>query len=440
MQAYALTFLLTVVGCLAGAALWRWLLLADKREGMSTERLCTILLVAGLSLRIIYAVLNPAFNSPDEQSHFNYVRYLVHEHAFPVLTTQTDSPANEWEYHQPPLYYLALTPFYFLGELLFGDGGAAAIVTRFGSILAWVLTAWFALKWLKRARIESAFAKVFVVGMVSLLPAYLTLSSSVNNDILLAALAAAVLYTISGELAMRRIVVAGLLCGLAMLTKGTAPIIMFAVAAVIASKAITREITYSRAFGYVFVVGTIAVIMWSPWGLRSYQLYSDPLGHGAAENPAEWKSIAHALRDTQEYIKESFWSAAGIYNRVRFLPSVGVHLLYVALFGLLYGCFGRSKALRAALVPEQYHFAWAMAASIAVNLLLTVAFGVRYAHGHGRFLFPMLLPISWFLALGLQSIGAKKIPNLVAHTAGFFLTYASGAVAYSLAEFVRIGA
>ncbi len=59
------------------------------------------LIIAGfVGLAVIYSVVNPIFESPDERLHFQYVRALMDQRALPV-----QSPTEQTEFHQPPLYY-----------------------------------------------------------------------------------------------------------------------------------------------------------------------------------------------------------------------------------------------------------------------------------------------------------------------------------------------
>ncbi len=60
------------------------------------------LVVAFLILSILYSVVNPAFESPDEIGHFGFIQHLVTTRSLPVLRL-----GEPGEAHQPPLYYVA---------------------------------------------------------------------------------------------------------------------------------------------------------------------------------------------------------------------------------------------------------------------------------------------------------------------------------------------
>src|SRR5512144_3415764 len=50
----------------------------------------------------------------DEPAHFRYVEYVATRHALPVQTHRFEEPGAfgraDFEYHQPPLYYLLCAP------------------------------------------------------------------------------------------------------------------------------------------------------------------------------------------------------------------------------------------------------------------------------------------------------------------------------------------
>jgi hypothetical protein len=54
-----------------------------------------IVISIGLVCRLAFSILTPTFYAPDEQSHFNYVKYLAEKRSFPIQTSRTDSPTND---------------------------------------------------------------------------------------------------------------------------------------------------------------------------------------------------------------------------------------------------------------------------------------------------------------------------------------------------------
>src|SRR5512145_679954 len=91
-----------------------------------TSRVATALyagvLGAAIVVRVIFVLMLPFGQTVagrleglnDEPAHFNYVRFLVGHRAFPVQTRHVAEPGAferaDFEYYQPPLYYLLCAP------------------------------------------------------------------------------------------------------------------------------------------------------------------------------------------------------------------------------------------------------------------------------------------------------------------------------------------
>lgn len=90
-----------------------------------------ILLAAALAARLLLVFFTafddsagpiPSFN--DEPAHMNYVRFLADWGRLPVQTSsvQDGLTGGEFEYYQPPLYYLLVRPFYSLSKKITPGG------------------------------------------------------------------------------------------------------------------------------------------------------------------------------------------------------------------------------------------------------------------------------------------------------------------------------
>ncbi|MFA6296328.1 MAG: DUF2142 domain-containing protein [Patescibacteria group bacterium] len=100
-----------------------------------------LILMCGIFLIVanIYNFKTEKFSAPDEFSHFEYIRFLNNNHHFPALTNKT----SFWEAHQPPLYYLFLSPIdLVLKNKILIDSEIK--ILRFFSSLLGVLTVIFA--------------------------------------------------------------------------------------------------------------------------------------------------------------------------------------------------------------------------------------------------------------------------------------------------------
>lgn len=438
-MSYAGLVLTAVTSLAAAVALWTALILRDRSSRIPLRRLLLIVVVVGAVCRIAFSLVTPTFYAPDEQSHFNYVKYLYEHRSLPVLTSKTEGPTKNWEYHQPPLYYLCLTPAYSAVRTVTDNSHVHVVVLRLFSIALWAVNLAFVLKILDNLHIDDAFLRIFAVSMICLLPSYVFLSSTVNNCNLLITIGGAILFFLTKHVSFRHSALIGVLLGVACLTKLTSCIYIFAVAAMFAVLAAGKSLPPRSAFLHLLVSLAIAFSMALPLAVRNLNLYGSVTAESVANVRIGWPSAFHALRDTQEYIKESFWNAVGIHNNIRFLPKVGVHVTYFALIGLLWGVLSKGRQIRDILNSEGRDFALATGAAIAANLALVLRFGLLYGQGQGRFLFPMLIPIALLTAVGIRLLGVTNYSERAhVHAVGFFLTYAVSTVAYSFAMFARL--
>lgn len=404
------------------------------------RRICLAVIVLGVCCRLFFLFFTPTFYAPDEQAHFNYVKHLYENRSFPVQTTKTGAPTNDWEYYQPPLYYLASAPIYGASKISFnGDHHSSVQLIRLFSILLWSINAVLALKVLDNLRVKNAFVRTFVISMISFLPTYAYLSSVINNDNLLITLGGAILYMLSRKESLSSSIAMGVVLGLALLTKLTAIIYLPAIAVIFFLRWIRKSMSFSFAGLHLILILLLAGAVASPWYVRNLIVYGDITVEKIANVRAHWPSTSYALRFIQHYMRESFWSVAGIRNNISFLPKAGTYLSYLALAGLLYGLLLRKREMRDFLVGEGASFLIATALAIVANIVLVLRFGLLYAQGQGRFLFPMLIPISLLLAIGVRMLGITRLSrNAHLFPMAFFLAYLLAFISHTSKIFVQL--
>jgi len=192
---------------------------------MRNHRPFGLILALFLTLGVIYSVVNPLFEAPDEVWHYEYVRWLAEGHGLPRPEQVGSAPWHQ-EGSQPPLYYLlaaALTwpiptdnagqvirynPHAAVGQpdsfgnkniIVHGRADAwpwrgvalAAHVVRFFSLLlaaVTVLATYGTALAIFPGRRELA---ALAAGLVAFNPQFLFLSAAVNNDNLVIATSAA---------------------------------------------------------------------------------------------------------------------------------------------------------------------------------------------------------------------------------------------------------
>jgi hypothetical protein len=104
------------------------------------------LLAAGFLIRVLFAILTPAWEAPDEYPHYWYAEQIAREGTLP--RSVHEFPA--YEAYQPPLYYLAASVLIGLGdeEVAFSPEPApppkTLILVRLFSAVLGVATLWIA--------------------------------------------------------------------------------------------------------------------------------------------------------------------------------------------------------------------------------------------------------------------------------------------------------
>ncbi|NJN54331.1 MAG: DUF2142 domain-containing protein [Anaerolineae bacterium] len=196
-----------------------------------------LLILAGyLFLGSLFARQTPAWQSPDEPAHYNYVRQLA-DGRLPVMEVGDYDEAyrNEvigshfapeypimpitYEDWQPPLYYLLQTPGFLL------SGGSLTAMRLLSLLLgAGVVALAYAAARLLLPQQEWVAWSTAV--LVAFLPQHLSMMASANNDALAELLIAALLLLLlrwsqQPTHATRLLWVMGLLLGLGFLTKAT---------------------------------------------------------------------------------------------------------------------------------------------------------------------------------------------------------------------------
>ena len=182
----------------------------------------------------------------------------------------------------------------------------------------------------------------------------------------------------------------------------------------------------------------IALVIWTPLLVRNLATYGSLTAEDIANIPEDWNSWPQALAVTTRYIHTSFWATSGIYNNIGSLfPVAGIVLSYVAIAGVAWGVLSNRERF-AVVVGSNRKVMIALIAAVIANLALVARFGLLYGQGQGRFLFPLIRPISVLMAVGLRMLSVDRHSRAHLHVAGFFVTYATSFVAFSLASFERL--
>jgi hypothetical protein len=399
----------------------------------SARSLIAVVIAVGILCRLAFIFFTPIFYAPDEHSHFNYIKYVSEKHSFPVLTSKTGDQSNEWEYYQPPLYYLAMAPVYKAMQTAFHDDRTTVFVLRVFSLLLWLLNVWFGIGLLKRLQIKDEFLRVSTLSIICLLPTYTFLSAAINNDNLLATLSGAVVYMLARpQRTLKSSLALGILIGFALLAKLSAIVFLPAAALLEISDYLTGRINRPALLSRVGTTIVAAALVYSPWALRNWHVYGMLTPEQLPTAPIAWPSVLYGIASATHNVAKTFWAVSGISNNVGYpFPIFGMLFLGLSVAGLVKGLKGDQKPGRLTAGINASIFA-AFILAILLNLVLVLRFGYKFGMGQGRHLSPSLYPIALVLSAGLWTFPLKKFPSRVA---GFWILYAVSFVIFSLCRF-----
>lgn len=421
--------------------------------GSSLKRYLPIsaLLLVFVALAGLYNAITPLGEGPDEPGHGQYVLLLARERRLPVQCAPPcvgDVPGSG---HHPPLAYLLAAPLVaWLPEEarqidLPGNrrftwaGGDQRNAVAHGSreqwpwaepVLGWhlarlastaagaatVLLTYLAARSLSRRPIVPLLA----AGLVALNPQFIFTSALINNDALLAALSAALLWLVVDQrpgAALGRAGLIGLALGLALITKQNAlllaPVALGWAAlgpAAPRRTAASEQAPHRRAAAAALlrlaaVAGAAAAVSgW--WYVRNWRLYGDPLAldlfRAAFSTQAFDLTRARAWTAALAQLHASFWARFGWMN---IAPPGWVDWAYTLLG--LGGALGLVLAATAARGRRRsWREVWPLVAlpALAFGWVLSFALTAGLVAWQGRMLFPALPAIAILLARGLAGL------------------------------------
>lgn len=414
-------------------------------------------------LGLVYSVVIPLFEAPDEVWHFFFINEMATTGRMPVQPTEGQ---NVWlrESGQPPLYHLlaaalaapldtsAFPDFVrfnpdhpFVTNYSQSEAPNLFIHTRVeafpwtGAVLAVHLArllsvAFGALTlvgvWLVVREIvpEAPELALLATAVAAFNPAFIYIASVVNNDTAVAATSTWVLWLAirlaKGKTTWKSELGLGVLLGLAFLSKLSALALLGVIALALGLRfwnnfsknkqksVFIRKQSVIANLRPIFVSGVIivgtAVLISGWWYLRNWRLYGDPLGWSVwLGNIGTEKATLLALIPQFQEVAISYWEPIdGLLPHTVF---VALGLLWlVALVGWLriVGQLGRDGH-----VPGTIQLDKAALLLTAVWFLLLYASLIRYMlilpAAEGRLLYPGIAAISALLVIGLA---ASQLP------------------------------
>lgn len=416
---------------------------------MTLKRILAVILLAYILIAALYAINTPKWQAPDEPAHFNYIRTIAETGALPVLQRgdydqdylekikTAKFPASlsidtiRYESYQPPLYYLAAAPIYFLTRPLGVDAEVIAL-RLFGAALGVALLL-VAYRSMRAMFPDDHILALAVVGMIATIPQFISISASISNDtaanlILMMILWLAVQRAKNNLTDKRFWLLGGILFGAALLTKTTAYV---PGAALLAGAEIARlwlsksKFTFS-AYRYLIFAFLLALAIFLPWLIHGALTYgvTDPLGiarHDAVVvgQPTTTEMIArygfnHIAFDYFAVTFKSFWAQFG-WMGVLVNDRIYVGLMALtgaAAFGAVLWAI-RIVRHREMLTETQHWLVGLLIVLLATAFADYLAYNGKFFQLQGRYLFPALIAIAFFLITGLREILNREYERVV---------------------------
>lgn len=355
----------------------------------------------------------PDVGAPDERQHANYVTHLLDGKGFPVLDPKDPQLDENYQSHQPPLYYLLAAGW---AKVVGADPGDPST----GGRIRW-LNVLFGIATVIGTAVAAsvAFGRAslgWTAGaFVGLLPMFLALSGAIGNDPLLFALGAWFLAVsaigIRDGWTPARAALLGLAAGLGLLTKTSA--LAFLLAIPIATWPDSGGSKKAKDLRPLIIAFGLALLIVLPWWLRNQSLYGDVLGLRAFNSAFMGSpkaaifveglgAKAYWLDMVGWWTLRSFFGAFGYMDL--FLPD-GLYRLLAALF-LVFAVIGMGFRGRIEDSPEglQRRFSLVCGFVVLIVALQFLNFNAEYFQGQARYLFPALPAFGIVLALGVERL------------------------------------
>lgn len=379
------------------------------------------IIILHIVLGALYWYYTPFGASPDEKAHGAYIHSIVAERRLPVFSA---ADRENYEAHQPPLYYLLGVLFYQTAKSFGSENPIEAV--RLLSLILGALSILVTYRVVKMLFPEDEGLSIACAGFVAFLPMHLTLSVSVSNDML-----TELLFGV-GLLLMTRILTAGstsrnmfllgCVLGLGLLTKTTC-VILFPLAVLTYIFAWRLEKDSHIMWQLAGIFG-VSLIIGGWWLLRNKLLYGDFFGVSEfakafeqTARPQYWLherglSLGNYVLLVCGWTFASFW---GVFGHMRVFMATWIYFLLglatlasgIALAPAISYCIKGREEVRTSQVIKYSLMLYG--ATLLLVLVAFVTFNFKYFQAQGRYLYPALIPISLFWVLGIRQVFPSSV-------------------------------
>lgn len=414
---------------------------SSARASLFGALLVYFVLVVALIIRVPWSA------SPDEEAHAQYISAIATTHALPVFRGQAP-PSYGYEFHQPPLYYLAASPFWGLAPAGVQHYAARGLSLVFGLLTIWVV--WNAANLI--FGLASRATTICTLG-AALSPLHQGVAAGVNNDSFAGLWAACLFYLVARVWLQgptkRLLLLVGIVAGLGALTKLTVIVLgAWAFAAVWAALVKRGErpvMPLVPAFG-------VAVLLAAPMMLRNQSLYGDPFAYALFSRAATQISPGFLTLNALTgipffvYLRAMVWqiigTAWGFYGGPNTLlmttgsftasgPRIPDPLLLLPLLlvvvvplGAVWSAWRTAQGAERSPEARALSLWWGIGVLIIVLLWANFAFS-HQAGGQARYLHAALLPLVLLMSGALARTRTGTIAALLLGLTMLTLTLAN---------------
>jgi hypothetical protein len=349
----------------------------------------------------------------DELAHMLYVQTVAGGH-LPVFS-KTD---EDYEAHQPPLYYIAAAAAYKLAP---PSPALRVHIVRCVATLLGLALLWIVFTTVRELLPEQEDAAVYAAAIVAMLPMNLALCASVSNDTAINLIFALYLLCMGRLLrqpgrTLKNSLWLGLVIGAGLLTKSST-LILIPLTFIVLGFAGAKNVLPPRSAVLAACQATVAAaVIGMAWFVRNQLLYGDVFAEKvifhdlAARNHSPAWIIAGMGQNwyTQHFFGWTFDSYWGVFDSMLlFLPTnVYILLAVISLVTIAAGVTVFIKGDYSNIVVTNL-FMWAMLTVLAV--IAYVQYNAHFFQLQGRYLYPALLPLAAVGAVGINRILPQQL-------------------------------
>jgi len=379
-------------------------------------KIILLLIVVGfIVFGVLYATKTASWERPDEFSHFTYIKYIEKFNSLPSYTSVYDF----WEAHQPPLYYLLMSPVLFLfsfQEIEFQLYALRVVNLIFAVVNIFVLYKVFSFLFKKISAKKTQYLYTILSTLLAAFwPMYIYISSSVNNDNLANLIGSLIIFFIirlpglfNKDRSLKEVrrfwLLGAVLIAASLLTKTSLYVLALAFFGLMVYYfwkylKTSSQFKVGRLVVYIVVAGLVIAVIAGWFFVRNIMVAGDLFG---------WKHFNNLLQHQESnllswpgfttWIKMIIKSTLGIfgYLNISIRPAFTYQLFYIFLFVSFVGniiFFIKRRAKQTSSLVILYFL-------FLLILAGTFIYSLSAFQPQGRYLFPCLASIILFIIIG----------------------------------------